>query len=104
MKEHKHYIERGDLAGATHLQISIYYSKGGRGMFFSGTIPRGYYLSIRPVTKRNGTVSYSLFSGRSRLLLETKRYSEKQFAKAVEMAKEYEDELIAAVVAESKAA
>ncbi len=61
MKEQKRYIEHDDLAGATHLQISVYYSKGGRGMFSSSTIPRGYYLSVRPVAKRNGMVSYNLF-------------------------------------------
>jgi hypothetical protein len=49
-------------------------------------------------------VSFNLFSGCKRLILETGRYSYKQFSKAVEMAKDYESELIAAVVAESKAA
>jgi hypothetical protein len=44
-------------------------------------------------------VSFDLFSGIKRLLLQTNRYSAKQFAQAVEMAKDYEDELIAGVVA-----
>lgn len=42
-------------------------------------------------------VSFDLFSGCKKLILETSRYSDKQFAKAVEMAKAYEDELIASV-------
>ncbi len=104
MDRHEKFIERDDLDGATHLQVAVYYSKGGSGMFSSGTIPRGYYLSVRPVTKRNGMVSYNLFSGRSRLLLETKRFTAKQFYKAVSMAEGLEEDLVAAVVAESRAA
>jgi hypothetical protein len=72
--------------------------------FTGGSNPRGYYLSVRPVKKGNGMVSFDLFSGCKRLLLETARYTDKQFQRAVEMAKNYEDELITAVVAECKAA
>jgi hypothetical protein len=104
MKEHKKYIERNDLKGATHLEVSVYYTKGGVNYFSGGTIRRGYYISVKPVTKGNGTISFELFSGRKQFLLETARYTAKQFARAVEMAKDVEDELIAAVVAEIKAA
>ena len=92
------YIERNDLTGATHLEVMVYYTKGG------GTIRRGYYISLKPVTKYNGTISYVMYTGRRQLLLETSRYSDKQFAQAVEMAREFEDELIAAVVEENMAA
>lgn len=98
MKEQKRYIERNDLKRGTHLEISIYYSKGGMSYFSGQVSPRGYYLSVRPVTLANGMISYDLFSGCKRLILETGRYSAKQFAKAVEMAKDYEDELIANAV------
>jgi hypothetical protein len=99
MKEHKRYVERGDLKGANNLEINVYYTKGGMSYFSGQKSPRGYYLSVRPVTLGNGTVSYHLFSGIKRLLLQTNRYSEKQFAQAVEMAKGYENELIASVIA-----
>lgn len=98
MNRHEKYIERGDLKGATHLEVSVYYTKGG------GAVPRGYYLSVRPVTKRDGMVSFDLFSGRRQLLFETSRFTAKQFARAVKMAKDVEDELIASVAAENKAA
>lgn len=104
MKKHERHIERGDLKGATHLEVSVYYTKGGLSYFSGQTSPRGYYLSVRPVTKANGMVSFDLFSGVKRLILETNRYSDKQFARAIEMAKDYEDELITAVAAECKAA
>ena len=98
MNRHEKYIERSDLKGATHLEVAVYYTKGG------GAVPRGYYLSVRPVTKRNGMVSFDLFSGRRQLLFETSRFTAKQFARAVKMAKDVEDELIASVAAENKAA
>ena len=104
MKKHETYIERDDLKGATHLEVKVFYTKGGANYFSGGTNPRGYYLSVRPVKKGNGMVSFDLFSGCKRLLLETARYTDKQFQRAVEMAKNYEDELITAVVAENKAA
>ena len=93
----KKYIERNDLNGASHLEVSVYYTKGG------GTLPRGYYLSVRPVTKRDGMVSFELFSGQGRLLFEASRFTEKQFARAVEMARGMEEELIEAVVMDNQA-
>ena len=98
MNRHEKYIERSDLKGATHLEVTVYYTKGG------GAMLRGYYITVRPATKRDGMVSFNLFSGRRQLLFETSRLTKKQFAKAVEMAKGIEDELIAVVVAENQAA
>lgn len=97
MKEHKRYIERGDLKHGSHLEVSVYYTKGGMSYFTGQVSPRGYYLSVRPVTLGNGMVSFDLFSGCKKLILEANRYSDKQFAKAVEMAKTFENELIATV-------
>jgi len=104
MKKHENYIERDDLKGATHIEISVYYSKGGANYLSGGTTPRGFYLSVKPVTKRDGMVSYVLFSGRSQFLFETARYTDKQFARAVKMAMVFEEQLVAAVVAENTAA
>ena len=104
MKKYERYIERDDLKDATHLEVSVYYSKGGTNFFSGGVIPRGYFLSVQPVKKGNGMVSFNAFSGQSLLLLETKRYTDKQFARAKEMAKEREEELIAVVISENKAA
>lgn len=104
MKEQKGYIERDDLKGATHLEISVYYSKGGMSYFTGQTSPRGYYISVRPVTMRDGMVSFELFAGRRQFLFETSRFTTKQFERAVDIAKGVEDELIAAVVAENQAA
>jgi hypothetical protein len=102
MKSQDKYIERNDLKGATHLEVSVYYSKGGVSYFVGGTMPRGYYIAIKPVTKNDYMVRYELFSGRKQLLFETARYSEKQFARAIEMANDVESDLIAAVIAENQ--
>ena len=102
MDRHKEYLEHNDLNGATHLEVSVYYTKGGRSFASGGTIPRGYYLSVKPVTVDTNSVSYAMYSGCRHLLLETKRFSAKQFAQAIEMAKTCEKELIERVVAENK--
>jgi hypothetical protein len=104
MKKHEKYIERNDLKDSTHLEVCVYYNLGGSNYFSGGVTPRGYYLSVKPVKKGNNSVSFTLFSGKSRLLLETQRYTAKQFERALDMAKDYEDEMIAAVVAENQAA
>ena len=104
MHEHKRYIERSDLRDATHLEVSVYYTKGGVNFFSGGSTPRGYYLSVKPVTKGQRTISYVLFSGSARLLMETKRFSAKQLAQAVEIAKSYEESLISEVVKDNSAA
>lgn len=104
MKSHERYIERDDLNNATHLEVSVSYNIGGANYFSGGITPRGYYLTVKPVTKGNNMVRYTLFSGKSHLLLETKRFTAKQFASAMEMAKSYEDELINDVVSSNKAA
>lgn len=103
MNSCKKYIEQNDLNGASHLEVSVYYTKGGGNYLSGGNTPRGYYLSVRPVTKRDNMVSFELFSGRSRLLFETSRYTAKQFARAVEMAESMEKELIEAVVKDNQA-
>ena len=104
MKEHTKYIERDDLKCATHIEVKVYYSKGGVTYLSGATSPRGYYLSVRPVSASGDMIRFGPFNIRKRLLFETKRFTEKQFAKAIEMAKGFEDELIAAVVAKNKAA
>ena len=104
MKKHENYIERSDLKDATHLEVSVYYTKGGANYLSGKATPRGFYLSVHPVNKRGNMVSYVLFSGRSQLLFETARYTDKQFNRAVKMAAVFEEQLIAAVVAENTAA
>ena len=103
MKEHKRYIEKNGLKEGTHLEISVYYSKGGRIYYTGQELPRGYYLSVQPVTLGYHTVRHTLFSGWKRIILKANRYSDKQFDNAVEMAKAYEEELIAKVTMKKEA-
>ena len=104
MKEIKWRIPREDLKKATHLEIAVSYDLGGHSYFTGQSSPRGYYLSVRPVTISGNMVSFDLFSGRRKFLLEATRFSQKQLNFAAELAKGYEDELVTAVVAENKAA
>ena len=86
----KKIVERIPYEGmknGTHLDVEVYYSKGGTS-YLSGTVsPRGYYLSVTPVTCRSGMVSHTLFSGARKLLMQTKRFSSKQLEQAAEMSK-----------------
>jgi len=104
MKERKRYMEHSGLKGATHLEISTYYTKGGTNYFSGNPVPRGYYLSVKPVTKAGGTISYDLFSGQKMLMFETTRFTTKQFERAVAMAVDYEEKLITAVITDNQAA
>ena len=92
------FMEHSGLKDATHLQIDVYYNKGG------ATTQRGFYLSVRPVTKKSGLISYVLSTGCSKFLFGVSRFTAKQLNKAVLMAEEFKNELIAAVIEENRAA
>ena len=85
MKEHKEYIKYDNLKDATHLEVKVYYTKGGPSYFSGGITPRGYYLSVIPVTVGESFVRFTAFTGQCQLLLETQRYTDKQFARALEI-------------------
>lgn len=74
---------------ATHLRISLFYKKGGINVFTYENEPRGYYLSLSPVSReeRNGVVleSYTAFSGYKTCLHEVTRQTKKQETYALEM-------------------
>ncbi len=92
------------LKHGSHLDVEVCYDKGGVSYFSGGTMPRGYYLSVTPVTHKNGMTSVELFTGVKKLLLQTSRYSDKQFAQAVELGKSAAPELIRCVLEKEKAA
>ena len=96
------YIAYPDMKDATHLEVSVYYSKGGMNYLSGGQIVRGYYLSVKPVSKSNGMISFTLFAGTGMLLFETKRYSEKQFQQALIIAKGHEKKLIERVLSDCR--
>jgi len=92
------------LRNGTHLEVEVYYDKGGTNYFSGGTTPRGYYVSVRPVTHKNGMTSVALFTGVSQLLLQANRHSDKQFESAVELGKAAAPELIQRVLNKEKTA
>jgi hypothetical protein len=96
-------IPQEGLKDATHIDVEVYYTQGGVNYLSGGTTPRGYYLNALPVTHKGRTTSYALFSGRSKLLLKTRRYSAKQFERAVEMAKPLVSNLVREMLEAKKA-
>ena len=104
VQRRERYIETTDFPGNTHLEVSVYYSKGGMNYLSGNNNARGFYLSIAPVRKDGRSVSYTIFSGIKRLVLPVGRYSEKQLELAVEKSKAYEQELIDYLLAKQQSA
>jgi len=92
------------LKNGTHLDAEVYYCKGGQSFLSGSYTPRGYYVSVKPVKHGNGMTSFTLFTGVSQLLLETGRYSEKQFKRAVAMSEAVIPGLIERVLEKERAA
>jgi hypothetical protein len=90
------------LKDATHIDVEVYYTKGGANYWSGGTTQRGYYLSVKPVTHKDGMVSYAMFSGYSKLLLKANRFSDKQLDQAVELGRAEAPALISRVLEEVK--
>jgi len=84
------------LKYGTHIDVEVYYTKG--------RTPRGYYISVKPVKHEGNMVSNMAFSGTTKLLLTTNRYSAKQFEKAVEMGRSEAPALVEFVKEQEKAA
>ena len=94
MKRHEKYIETKEFPGNTHLQVSVYYYKGGINYFNSRSEERGFYISVTPVKKEGTMISTMMFSGLSQLIFTVSRYSDKQFNLAVERSRDLEQQLI----------
>ncbi len=67
---------------ATHVEVSIYYSKGGMNYFSGNNEARGLYLSVTPVTIRKyegggSSRAFTAFSGVKQHIKDMGRFSEK---------------------------
>lgn len=67
----------------THINVEVYYSKGGMNYFTSSVEKRGYYLSVQPITKSSNSVSFTAFTGVKQLVKEVGRFSPKILAEFV---------------------
>jgi hypothetical protein len=95
----KKYIELHEKTrNATHLLIELRYNLGGFNYFTYKQEPRGYYLSVSPVTleQRDGYTleSFTAFTGTKYLVKEVTRKSEKAEKEAEQRAQEIEKALI----------
>lgn len=92
----------------TELKVEVYYSLGGFNLWNCGKDPRGYWLSVTPVirSEQNGIrlESCALGSGLKKFLKETKsdRRDGRAEKEAVELAKQYEAELVNQVCIKEK--
>lgn len=107
MSEQRRMIESIPCEGlkdATHIDVEVYYTKGGANYFSGGVTRRGYYLSVKPVKREGAWVSYGMFSGYSKLLLEANRFSAKQLEQAVELGRAAAPELVQRILADEDVA
>lgn len=82
----KKYIELKQNNTATHLKVEVYYKLGGINYCTYKQEPRGYYLSVSPVTLERGPgytmETYRAFSGVKQILKTVTRKSAKAEAEA----------------------
>jgi hypothetical protein len=72
-----HYMQVGD--DPQQYDISVSHQQGGMNFFTYKTEARGFYLSVTPVERGDGFVSFTGFSGNKILLEENKRFNRKRF-------------------------
>lgn len=61
----------------THIEIDVFYSKGGMNYFTSTNERRGLYLSVQPVTISERSRSFMGFSGVKQFVKEMARFNQK---------------------------
>lgn len=77
-------VANAERVETTHVQVELYYSKGGMNYFTGKAERRGFYLQVTPVsisTSGTGLItrSYTAFTGIKKMVLECARFNQKKF-------------------------
>lgn len=72
-------VAEGDF---THVDVEVYYNKGGMNYYTGNLEKRGYYLSVQPLNKSNG-IHFIAFTGVKQLVREAGRFSPKALSEFV---------------------
>jgi hypothetical protein len=67
----------GSTSKCTHIDVELYYSKGGMNYFHGKTEARGLYLSAQPLEKGDRFISFTAFSGIKQHVKEMKMFTQK---------------------------
>ena len=95
----KKYIElKKNGQNATHLEVEVYYNKGGFSCWTYRTEERGYYLSVVPVERAGNMIGFVAFSGLKKLIKAVGRKGAKAEAEAEQLALNQIDSLVNAVL------
>lgn len=73
-------VAEGDC---THVDVEVFYDKGGMNYFTGKLEDRGYYLSAQPLSKDKNSYCYTAFSGVKQLIQPAGRFSPKTLAEIV---------------------
>ena len=76
------------------IRVDVNYRTGGINYCSGDNWPRGYYLSISPMTVGEDFTSFIAFTGRATQLLDAKRFSQKKLQEvASDVEKNYDDQV-----------
>ena len=93
-----YYKVKENPTGYTHLRVDFSYDLGGYNYFTGKQHPRGYYLTVMPVSKGNGIESVTAFTGLNFVLKTVKRQSKRAEDEAMQIAEETLRESLAKVL------
>ena len=81
----KYYALKENGQKNNYLRADLFYDLGGYSYFTGNANARGYYISVRPVSKGDRMESYTLFDGIKKLVKEVTRQSKKAEQEAENM-------------------
>ena len=65
-----------------HLEVQVFYSLGGMNYWTGRREPRGYWVSVQPLTKTRVCTSFTGFTGVKGFIKEANRFSQKALEEA----------------------
>ena len=80
MSKQKRILQSIPVEGAgetTHIDVELYYDKGGMNYWNGRSESRGLYISVQPLTKGDRFVSFTAFTGVKQHVKEMKMFTQK---------------------------
>lgn len=79
---------------STHLEAEVYYRLGGMNYYSSQVEQRGYVISVSPVERKGGCISYVGWTGLKQLIIPAERKSKKKAEEALRYFEEHIEEFM----------
>jgi len=92
------------LRNGTHIELMVYYYRGGRDIYSSDDPLPGYYLKATPVRKEGGMSTSAFYASKRIFLSQDRSYSAENFEKAVRLSESKVPVVLARLIAAERAA